>query len=199
MKKTVFLSIILSLVMLACQQINQMANFLKCEFRIGSVQNTRLAGINVQQIQSFSDLNLLDAARLTSAYAQGSLPITLTLNVDAKNPNSSTAAMNKMDWILLVEGKELVTGIMNEKVTLNPDGGTSTIPLSISADLKKIMSGNSTQENINLGLGLVGGGSKPSQKLTLKIRPSIMIGNINVPYPGYISVGTNFGAAKLIF
>jgi len=173
-----------------------MSNFLKCEFRIGSVQNTHLAGINVQEIRSISDLNLIDAGRLTAAYAQGSLPLTMTLNIDAKNPNNNQAAMNRMEWILMIEGKELVTGVLNDKVSLSPNGGTSTIPLSIQADLKKIMSNNSTQENINLGLGLIDNGNKPSKKLSLKIKPSIMIGNLNIPYPGYITVGTNFGSAN---
>ena len=196
MKKLLFAIPVLCFTIYSCQQINQMANFIKCEFRIGSVQNTHLAGVNVQAIQSFSDLNLLDAGRLTAAYAQGSLPLTMTLNVDAKNPNNSTAAMNRMEWILMVEDKELVTGVMNDKVTIDPNGATSTIPLSISADLKKIMGGNSTKDNINLGLGLVGGGNKPSKKLSLKIKPSIMVGNLTIPYPGYITVGTNFGTTN---
>jgi len=196
MKKLFLLSLFICIIFYSCQQINQMSNFLKCEFRIGSVQNTHLAGINVQEIRSISDLNLIDAGRLTAAYAQGSLPLTMTLNIDAKNPNNNQAAMNRMEWILMIEGKELVTGVLNDKVSLSPNGGTSTIPLSIQADLKKIMSNNSTQENINLGLGLIDNGNKPSKKLSLKIKPSIMIGNLNIPYPGYITVGTNFGSAN---
>ena len=178
----------------ACQQLKQMANFTKCQFRMNSVQNTMLAGVNVQQIQSLSDLNLLQAGKLTAAYASGSMPITMTINVDAQNPNDAAAAMNRMDWILLVEGKELVTGTLNDRVSIAPSGGTAVIPVRISADLRKIMAKNSAEENINLGLGLAGAGGRPSPKLSLKIKPSIMIGSLTVPYPGYITLSTNFGA-----
>jgi hypothetical protein len=173
-----------------------MANFTKCEFRMNSVQNTTLAGVNVQQIQNYSDLNLLQVGKLTAAYASGNMPLTMTINVDAQNPNDATAAMNRMDWILLIDGKEIVTGTLNERVSIAPSGGTATIPVRISADLRKLMAKNSTEENINMGLGLVGAGNKPSPKLSLKIKPSIMIGSLTVPYPGYITLSTNFGAGS---
>ncbi|MCU0353441.1 MAG: hypothetical protein MUD08_06830 [Cytophagales bacterium] len=194
MRKTSLLFLSLLLLATACQQLKQMANFTKCQFRMNSVQNTTLAGVNVQQIQSLSDLNLLQAGKLTAAYASGSMPITMTINVDAQNPNDATAAMNRMDWILLIEGKELVTGTLNERVSIAPSGGTAVIPVRISADLRKIMAKNSTEENINLGLGLAGANGRPSPKLSLKIKPSIMIGSLTVPYPGYITLSTNFGA-----
>ncbi len=195
--KTSFLWITLVLLVSAsCTQLKQMANFTKCEFRMNSVQNTTLAGVNVQQIQNYSDLNLLQVGKLTAAYASGNMPLTMTINVDAQNPNDATAAMNRMDWILLIDGKEIVTGTLNERVSIAPSGGTATIPVRISADLRKLMAKNSTEENINMGLGLVGAGNKPSPKLSLKIKPSIMIGSLTVPYPGYITLSTNFGAGS---
>ena len=180
----------------SCQQLKQMANFTQCEFRMSSVENTSLAGVNVQQIQSFSDLNLLDAGRLTAAYATGSMPLTLTANVEARNPNNSVAAMNSLDWILLIEDRELVTGTLNDRVSIAPDGGTTTLPIRISTDLRKALAGKSARETAELGLGLVNNGNKPSKKMSLKIRPSIMIGSAVVRYPGYITIGTNFGTGN---
>ncbi|MDJ1499135.1 hypothetical protein [Xanthocytophaga agilis] len=197
LKKSSLLWIIaLLLVSFSCTQLKQMANFTKCQFRMSSVQNTNLAGVNVQQIKSLSDMNLLQAGKLTAAYASGTMPLSLTINVDAQNPNDATAAMNKMEWILLIEGKEIVTGTLNDRVSIAPSGGTATIPVQINADLRKIMAKNSMDENINLGLGLVGAGNKPSPKLSLKIKPSIMIGSLTIPYPGYITLSTNFGTGS---
>lgn len=197
MKKTLVASlIIVLLVSLSCKQFKQMANFTKCQFRMSTVQNTNLAGVNVQQIQSLSDLNLLQAGKITAAYASGTMPLTMTLNVEAQNPNDATAAMNRMEWILLIDGKEIVTGILNDRVTVAPSGGTTTIPVQIKADLRKIMAKNSMQENIDIGMGLAGAGNKPSPKLSMKIKPSIMIGNLTIPYPGYITLSTNFGAGN---
>jgi hypothetical protein len=195
MKKILISSATLIFCLTACQQLKQMANFSKCEFRMNNVQNTTLAGVNVQQVQSVSDLNLLDAGRLSAAYASGSMPLSLTVNLDVNNPNNATAAMNRLEWILLIEDKEIVNGIVNDRVSIAPNG-VAQLPLRISTDLRKLMAKNTTQENINLGLGLVGGGNKPSKKLSLKVKPSIVIGSLTIPYPGYLTVGTNFGAGK---
>jgi hypothetical protein len=190
------LLVVIGVGVFSCKQIKQMANFTQCEFRMSTVENTNLAGVNVQQIQSYSDLTLMDVGKLTAAYAKGTLPLSLTLNVEGKNPNKSTAAMNKLEWILVIDEKDVVSGTLNDKVTLAPEGGVATIPLRINADLRKILAGKSAKETADLGLGLVGGGNKPSKKLGLKIKPSIMIGSLTIPYPGYITIGTNFGAGK---
>jgi len=192
LKKTSFWIAVL-LVAASCQQLKQMANFTKCQFRMGSVQNTNLAGVDVQQVRSLSDLNFMQVGRLTAAYASGNMPLSMTINVDAQNPNDAAAAMNRMEWILLIDGKEIVNGVLNERVAIAPGGGTATIPVRINADLRKLMAKNSMNENIDMGLGLAGSGGKPSPKLSLKIKPSIMVGSFTVPYPGYINLSTDFG------
>jgi hypothetical protein len=195
-RKSIIFSVLLVVITLgSCRQLKELSSFANCEFRLGSVQNTSLAGVNVQQVRSLSDLNLLQAGKITAAYASGSLPLSLTLNVDVKNPNATQAAMNSMDWILLIDGKEIVDGTVNDRIAITPNGGVATLPIQIRADLRKILAKNSTEENINMGLGLAGNGNKPSPKLTLKVKPSFLIGGSSIKYPGYINVNTNFGSS----
>ncbi|MBC8111421.1 MAG: hypothetical protein H7Y04_10210 [Verrucomicrobia bacterium] len=196
MKQSLSFLLLVFLVSSSCQQIKQMVNFTQCEFRTQSVENTNLAGVNVQQIQRVSDLSFLDAGKLVTAYARGTMPLSMTLNLDVKNPNASTAAMNSLEWILLIEDKELVNGVVNDRVSIAPGGGTVTMPIRINADLRKIMAKNSRDENLNMAFGLVGEGNKPSKKLSIKVKPSIMIGSAVIRYPGYITVGTNFGTGS---
>ncbi|CAA9323364.1 MAG: hypothetical protein AVDCRST_MAG56-7394 [uncultured Cytophagales bacterium] len=68
--------------------------------------------------------------------------------------------------------------------------------MRISADLRKIMDKNSAEQNINLGLGLAGQGDRPSPKMTLRVKPSLLIGGATVRYPGYINVNTDFGTGN---
>ncbi len=192
----IFYLLLVGLLLTNCRQIRELSAFSKCEFRLATVQNTTLAGINVQNVRSISDLNLMQAGRITAAYASGSLPLNLLLNIDVRNPNAATAALNNLDWILQIEGKDIVNGTVNERVSIAPNGGVTTLPIRISADLRKIMDKNTTEENINLGLGLAGQGDRPSPKMTLKVRPSLQIGGATVRYPGYINVDTNFGASN---
>ncbi len=191
-----FLPLILAVLLTNCRQIRELSAFSKCEFRLASVNNTTLAGVNVQNVRSLSDLSLMQAGRITSAYASGSMPLNLVVNLDVRNPNPTTAALNQVEWILQIEGKDVVDGIINERVAISPDGGITTLPIRISADLRKIMDRNSAEENLNMGLGLAGANNQPSPKLTLRIKPSIMIGTANIRYPGYINVNTNFGTGN---
>ncbi|MBM3404993.1 MAG: LEA type 2 family protein [Bacteroidetes bacterium] len=173
------------------KQAEQMANLVNCKFRIQSVQNLNLAGINVQQIKSISDLSLMDAQKLLTAVATGSFPLSMTLNVDAKNPNASSAGMNKLDWILLIDNIEMVRGLLNQRVVIPGNNGTATIPMQLSVDLKKVLKGRSADAIVNFGLNLAGVGNKPT-RITLKLKPTITIGQTDLRYPDYITVGTEY-------
>ena len=189
---SIFISIILSFS--ACkvgEQVTQMVNFTKCQFRVSSVNNITLAGVNVQKIQNFNQINTMDVINLTTAFASGTLPLSMTVNVDVKNPNSSQAALNKFEWIFLIDQTELINGVVNQKVQVAPNGGISTVPLHVNVDLKKVLNSQSANSLINLALNLVDASNKPS-RISLKLKPSVMIGNYPLNYPGYISIQKEF-------
>lgn len=175
----------------SCVQLKEMATLSKCEFRLASVQNLSLAGVNVQNITKFSQLNLLDAAKITTAIASGNLPLTFTLNVDVKNPNSIKASMNSLDWILLIDDIEMLNGIVNKRFEIEPLGGVTTLPIALNIDLKKALSSSSGDALLNFGLNLTGVGNKPS-RMTLKAKPSILVAGNTIKYPGYINIRNEF-------
>lgn len=187
-----FLAILLSLS--SCdvlQQASQMANLSKCEFRLQSVNQLTLAGINVQNIHKVSELSLLDAGKLTTAVASGNFPLDFTLNVEAKNPNTAAAGITKMDWILYIDGIEMTKGIINQQVTIPANNGIAVIPVKMSIDLKQALSGKSLDAILNFGLNLAGTGNKPT-RFTMKLQPTINVASFPITYPGYITIGTEF-------
>jgi len=191
-----FLSIIALLS--ACgiaRQINELKNFAQCDFRLTTMENTTLAGVNVQQVRSVSDLNLMQAGKITAAYVTGSLPLDFVLNVEVKNPNASVAAMNRLEWILLIDEVEITTGALKDRLEIAPNNGLATLPLRIRADLRKSLAGKSAESTINFGMNLTGNGNRPS-RISLKVKPSIMIGATAVNYPGYLTVTNEFGGKK---
>jgi hypothetical protein len=193
-----FLCITLVAVLASCgvaRQLNELKNFAQCDFRLKTMENTTLAGVNVQQVRSITDLNLLQAGKITAAYASGSLPLDFLLNIEVKNPNNSLAAMNGLEWIMLIDGVEMTNGILNERTEIAPNNGITTLPLHIRTDLRKALAGKSAESTVNFGMNLVGAGNRPS-RITLKVKPSIMIGNTAVNYPGYLSVNNEFGGTK---
>lgn len=174
------------------KQATEMVNLSKCEFRLSSVDQLRLAGVNIQQVHKLSDLNLLDAAKITTAAMSGSaLPLNFTLNVEVKNPNTATAGLSRLDWILLIDDIEMVSGTNEQRVQIPANGGTAMLPLTIGVDLKQVLKGKSGDAIANFGLNLAGAGNKPT-RITLKAKPTIMVGSVPVSYPGYLTIQNEF-------
>ncbi len=172
------------------QQGTELKSFANCDFRLESVKNTRLAGVNIQGKKSLTDLGFSDMAKVTGVIAGGTLPLTFDLNVQARNPNASLAAMNRLDWILLIDKQEMVSGVLGDRVQIAPNS-MATFPVAISLDLMEVLSGKSAEALLNLAFSLAGTGS--TSKITLKAKPTIVIGSSQLQYPGYINITQEFG------
>jgi len=173
------------------EQASEATRLSKCEFRIHSVRDLDLAGIDIQNMDSYTDLGLFEAGKLTAAVLQGYVPLKFTLNVQSKNPNDKLAALNKLDWILHVDDIEMTRGVLNERIEIAPNGGQTMIPLSISVDLLEILSGDSGEAVKNFGFNLAGTGDKPT-RIMIKLKPTVYVSGQPIEYPGYIKVKTKF-------
>ncbi len=191
MKKLIIALCLAVLFSAGCKQIQQALTLAKCDFRLKDVKETSLAGVDVQSIESWTSMGFMDIAKLTGAFASGSMPLKFKLNIEVRNPNSEKAALNRLDWMLLLDQTQMAEGTTNQRVEVEPNGGVSTMTLDISSDLKKILSGQSLESIANLVLNMADAGGKPS-KLTLKAKPYISIGKSTIAYPGYINIKTEF-------
>lgn len=195
MKRTFLVLTAFTLLLTSCevlQQVGQMANIANCKFRLESVKQLTLAGINVQNIKKVSDLTLVDGAKLAAAVATNQFPLTFTLNTEVNNPNASVAKMTRFDWILLIDDIEMTRGLVNSAYTI-PANGTTIVPMQMSIDLKEALSGKSADAIINFGMNLAGAGNEPT-RFTMKIQPTITVGSYVLTYPGYISVTSKYGS-----
>jgi LEA14-like dessication related protein len=197
LKRTILFSALSLLIFIsACDvmnQVSQMSNLAKCDFKLQSVQQLNLAGINVQNVKKISDLSLFDGAKLASAVANQQFPLDFTLNIEAKNPNPNPAGMTRIDWILLIDDVEMTRGILDKQVTIPANNGLAVIPMQMHVDLKKALSGKSADAIINFGMNLSGSGSKPT-RFTLQMKPTITIGGFPITYPGYLNVKTEYSS-----
>jgi len=187
---------VVALILSSCnvvKQVEQMGMLAKCDFRLKTIENTNLAGVNIQHIQKMTDLNLMDAGRISAAMMGKELPLTFILNVEARNPNASPASMQRIDWILLIDDIEMANGTNTQQVMVPANQGTALIPLQISTDLKKSLTGKSGTAILNFGFNLAGAGNTPS-RITLKAKPTILIGSFPLAYPGYITVSQEFSS-----
>ncbi len=195
MKKFKSALLVLMIIVSSCdvvKDISGMYNFAKCDYRLSSVNNVRLAGVNVQNVNNLSALSIMDAARITTAIALNQLPLSFDLNVEVKNPNKEKAVMNGMEWILLIDNIEMTRGNLNHRIEVLPNNQSAMMPLTLSFDLKKVLTGKSADAVANFGMNLSGQGNKPS-RIALKAKPSVVVGGITIPYPDYITIQNEFG------
>ena len=176
----------------SCKTLMSYTNLLKCDFRMKSLTNTRLVGINVQNVRTFSDLNLLQAGKLTTAYLSGNVPLDFDLNIEGRNPNPGEATLAKFEWILLIDDIQMATGTNEREYHLPANDGTQIIPLHISINLLDVLNDETKNSLLNFGFNLADAGNKPT-RVDLKIKPTIYLNSIPISYPGYIDLGTEFG------
>jgi hypothetical protein len=194
MKKKLFIGIFIATVLSiqSCDILQQMVTFTKCEFKMNSLTDTRLVGVDIQNKHSFSDLSFMDAANATKTFLSGELPLSFNLNIATKNPNASTAAMQKMEWIVYIDDIKMTTGIVDQPISI-PPGETRNLPIMVKLDLKKILNNKTKSALLNFGFNLADAGNYPT-RVRLDIKPTIDVAGIPIEYPGYFSLKKEFGS-----
>ena len=115
-----------------------------------------------------------------------SLPVSFNVNVDVKNPNAIAASMTKMDYIVSLNGKEVISTTMNQNINV-PANSNSTVTIPITTDLFQLFSGESADALLNLAFKLAGASSNPVN-VGLKVKPYISINGQQLAYPDFISM-----------
>lgn len=174
-----------------CATIRELQAFAKCDFRIKNVRNTQVCNVNIQEKRSYKDLNMMDAAKVAGALVQKSMPLEFTLNVDVRNPNEELAAMNRLEWIALVDGIEIAQGNVDQRVEIPPNNGVATLPIRISNDIWQMIKNKDRDGKLDFPFKIADRNGKPL-KVQLKVKPTIRIGKVPITYPGYITVGHAF-------
>lgn len=198
MRRTLGLVAVAALVLVGCSQIRQITNSLSqlsnLQFKLGSVQGFRLAGVDLEKVSDPKRLSIGDALSLTQAFARKSLPTSFTLNVEARNPNTgqngtrqSAVTLTGFDWRLLVDNVKTINGNLQRPVEIPGAQQASIIPLGMNLDLYQFFADRGYDGILNLALA-VGGASGSSAKLTLDAQPSVSTPFGPMTYPGRLTI-----------
>lgn len=167
-------------------QVAQMANFANCTFNFDSVNQIKMLGINLSKGMTKTDLNATQLLNLANALMRRELPVSFNVNVNVNNPNSIAAAMAKMDYILTLNGKQVVSTTMNNGINV-PASSSSVVSIPITTDLFQLFSGESADAIVNLAFKLAGASSDPVN-VGLKVKPYISINGQQLAYPDFITM-----------
>ena len=175
----------------SCNFLKEISALGKCEFRVTTLDDPEIGGVDVSQIRSFNDLSLVDMGIISASFLKGDLPLSFTLNVEVRNPNPAMAALNSLEYLAFIDDVEVANGQLDRRIEIPANGGVTTIPLRLNTDLIDIMKKDSRQALVNFGLNLADAGNRPT-RVSIKVKPTILVGAMEINYPGYFTVKHDF-------
>lgn len=196
MKKTIII-IATILLMHSCdifKQVGGAYNLMQCKYDYNSIENIEIAGFNLGKPKSVS---IAEIATLTTILAGGNLqniPFSMTLNLDVENPNEAPAYLNGLDYIVEINDMEFTNGKLDVPIRIDA-GQTSVIPLSIGIDLKNLMNRYS-KDKVASEMSRFLGISPGQTKVTVKLWPKVLIGDIPMKSPTHIPLTFLYGNKK---
>lgn len=146
----------------------------KLKFTLDRVSSVRVAGIDIMNITDARELNVYQISRITLAASRETLPLDLTLHLKSENPmiNQVAATITRMDWTLVLDGRDTISGTLEEDITL-PAGVAQEIPLRLSLNLFEFFNDKNAMDLLDLALAFAGEGGAIPKGIALKVRPTI--------------------------
>lgn len=178
------------------RQVEEGKNFKDCTFALQSIEQATLAGVDVTNVRSAADLSAADRARILTAYGSGSLPLNMRVNLQVTNPNQDLAALNALDYKILVDGNELATGATTERLEV-PGNSTATVTVPIKTDARQAIRNGGAEALGGFALGLADRNRQPT-RVTIAVRPSVKFLGATIKKSDYITVDKYVTARQVL-
>jgi hypothetical protein len=180
------------------EQVQQAKAFKGVDVRLVNVEQATLAGIDVTKVRQAGDLTTLQKAALLTGYASRNLPLRMRVNLEFRNPNDETAALNEFDYIALIDGNEVAKGRTTQRIEVPANGGVTTAPINLESNLRDAIGDQTEASLADFVLGLADGDRQPI-RLTLRLKPTFITNSGRRISPGgYTTVDKEFRATDLL-
>ena len=180
------------------EQVQQAKAFKNVDVRLASVDQATVGGVNVLNIRQAGDLGTAERALLAAAATAGNLPLRMRVNLEFRNPNSETAALNEFDYIALIDDKEVAKGHTNQRIEVPANGGVVMAPVEVQSNLREAFGSQTGESLANFALGLTDRDREPL-RFTLKIKPTFITSSgKRISPPGYSKVEKEFTPAQAL-
>ncbi|HEY1008422.1 MAG TPA: LEA type 2 family protein [Sphingobacteriaceae bacterium] len=178
------------------KQMDQLQAFEKCRYEITSADSVYLGNVDITELVGRKEFNLARVPSLMLAVLRQDVPLKAKINLRIENPAGQVAAINQFEYKILHKTTELATGFVNQKVSVQP-GGVTVVPIQVNSNIYDLLS---DPENQKAFADFISEGKSGEKKtvLTVKIKPTLDIGNNQIKYPGYITVNKEI-TSKILF
>ncbi|HTM98430.1 MAG TPA: hypothetical protein VL088_06800 [Pedobacter sp.] len=169
------------------KQAQQIKALEECEYKFISANNITVAGTDIKKIIDQQTINLANLPSLALGFLRKDIPLRANLNVEITNPSTKTAAINNFDYIILINRQEIAKGMVDQAFDINA-GQKVQVPVQLNVNIYQFLSNSKTLDDIGKFLSSASNGVTEVGLVTIKIKPSIRVGNNLVKYPGYITI-----------
>lgn len=160
-----------------------------CKFNILSADSVYVSGYNIREFRNIRELNPLKYPRIASGLLLQNVPVDALVNLEITNPTNRLAAINQLEYRIFLADVELVNGLLNSRIEVAPGGGKAVVPVRLRTNAYRLITDPNTSEAfINFMRNLSGTPDNSPSTLTIKIKPTLTLGNKQVDYPGYITI-----------
>lgn len=192
----ILLSIMSMTLFQSCSLLNELSALQNVRFRIGSLSSVHIGGVSVMNKTKVTDFSVGETMSLASKVASKSLPLTLTVNLEAQNPNkemgndamtNNVATLQSLEWRLLIDDVPTVSGIIKGPISIPPGGTSIMIPLATELDLFTFFESRGYAGMAKLAFALANPGST-HVSVKLDAKPVIQTFLGTMPYPSRITI-----------
>ena len=167
------------------EQADQLQALEKCTYEIVAADSVYVAGTNVNKLIENGRLNLLEAPRIAFAYLSQQIPVKAILQFKITNEGPEEAGINQFEYKVLIKDTELLSGFIDQKVTVAPNGGSTIIPVKIDKDIYPLISNTANQQTVTDFLDTR---TEKSMIVTFMIKPRFEVGTQVIEYPDFIKI-----------
>jgi hypothetical protein len=179
----VVLAAALAFLLPGCAALQSLAALSQVRFDLAGVSEVRMAGVDLLRVRGYEDLSAREVLQVTLALTAGELPLDLTLDLHADNPQGNPDAhLLALDWTLFLQERETVSGALDRAVQL-PSGAVTGVPIRVRLDLLEFFQG-SARDLVELAAALAGVEGEPVA-VGLRATPTVdtPLGPIRYPRP----------------
>lgn len=177
------------------EQADKLKALEQCTYEIVSADSVYIAGTDASQLLSNGGLNLLQAPQLAFAYIQQKMPVKAILQLRVTNNGTQEAGINQFEYKVYIKETELITGFIDQTITVAPNGGTATVPVRIDKDFYALISSPANQEAVT---GFLTSQTEKIAAVTFKIKPRFLIGNQVIEYPDYFDISKQISNTTIL-
>ncbi|WP_242920074.1 hypothetical protein [Pontibacter liquoris] len=189
-RKLIYIALMLLLAgSFGCKQATDLKAFTEATYSLQQVSDVKLNGIDVMQKRSPSDFTTRQGDSLLASISDNTLKASTTLYLHVQLPDTNQAGsmtITQLRWQLLVDGKETLTGLVEDPIQLHE--GLNTLPLHTNVVMAE-QEGVRNYEGLSKLMTLLAKKQDLRRNLILQIKPTIATPVGEVEVPRYITVG----------